>query len=55
MVTEDDLTLPGGRTMRYTDHMSQKCTFETYIILLTNVTSIKLILKIILTRQIIKF
>ena len=34
-----------GHTMRYTDHVSQKCTLEPYIILLTNVTPINLILK----------
>ena len=43
MVTEDDLTLGGGHTMQYTDHVSQNYTTETYIILLTNVTPINLI------------
>ena len=43
MVTEDDLTLGGGYTMQYTAHVLWKCTLETYIILLTNVTSINLI------------
>ena len=32
MVTEDDLTLGGGNTMQYTDHVLQKCSFETYLI-----------------------
>ena len=36
MVSEDDLTLGGGHTVQYIDHISQKCTLETYIILLTN-------------------
>ena len=31
MVTKDDLTLGGGRTMQYTDHESQKCSIDTYI------------------------
>ena len=35
MVTEDDLTLSDGHTMKYTDHVSQKYTLKTYIILLT--------------------
>ena len=38
MVTDGDVTLGGGHTMQYTNHVSQKCTLETYIILLTNVT-----------------
>ena len=38
MVTEGDLTLGDGHTMQYTDHVSQKCTLETYMTLLTNVT-----------------
>ena len=42
MVTEGDLTLGGGYTMQNTDHVSQKCTVETYVIILTNVTSIYL-------------
>ena len=36
MVTEDDLTLDGGHTIQYTNHASQKCTLETYVILSTN-------------------
>ena len=40
MVTEDDLTLDGGHTIQYTDHTSQKCTLETYVILSTNVIPI---------------
>ena len=43
MVMEDDLTLGGGHTMQYTDHVSQKCALELYIILLTNITPINLI------------
>ena len=35
MVTEEDLTLGGKHTMQCTDHVSQSCTIETYIILLT--------------------
>ena len=45
MWTEDDLTWGGGHTTQYTDHVSQNCTLETYMILLTNITSINLILK----------
>ena len=43
MVTKDELSLGGGHTVRYTEHVTQKCTLETYIILLTNVTPINLI------------
>ena len=43
MVIEDDLNLGGGHTMQYTDHVSEKYTLETYMILLTNVTPINLI------------
>ena len=43
MVTEDDLTLGGGHTMQYIDHVSWKCTPETYVILLTSVTQINVI------------
>ena len=42
-VKEDDLTLGGGHTMQYTGHVSQKCTLEIYIILLTNGTTINVI------------
>ena len=42
MVTEDDLRLGGGHTMQYTDGVSWKCTPETYMVLLTNVTPINL-------------
>ena len=45
MVMEEDLTLGGGHTMQYTDHILNKCTLDTYMILLTNVTTINLILK----------
>ena len=34
-----------GHTIQYTDHVSQKCPLETYMILWTNVTPINLILK----------
>ena len=40
MMTEDGLTLAGEHTMRYTDNVLQKSTFETYVILLTIGTSI---------------
>ena len=43
MVMKDDLTLDGGYTVQRIHHVSQKCTVETYIILLTNVTPINLI------------
>ena len=39
MVTEDDLTLGGGRTMQCTDGVSQNCTLEP------NVTAINLMFK----------
>ena len=48
MVMEGDLTLGGEHTIQYTDDVLQNCTFETYIISLTNVTtinSIKIFLK----------
>ena len=45
MVMEYDQNLGGRQAMQYTDHVSQKCTLETYIMLLTNVTSIYLIKK----------
>ena len=32
VVMEDGLTLGGGHTMQYTDHVAQKCTLETYVI-----------------------
>ena len=38
-----DLTLGGGHTRQYTGDVSQKCTLETYIILLTNITVINLL------------
>ena len=40
MVVENDLTLGGGHTIEYKDHVPQKCTRETYVYLLTNVTLI---------------
>ena len=43
MVTEDGLTLGGGHTVQYTDLARQKCTLETSMILLINVTPINLI------------
>lgn len=42
-VTEDDVTVIGEHTVQYTDHVPQQCTPETYIVLLTCVTSIHLI------------
>ena len=33
MVMEDGLTMGGGHTMQYTDHVSQKSTFEIYMTL----------------------
>ena len=42
MVIEEDLTLGGGHTVQYTDHVSQKCTPEDYIIVLPNATPINL-------------
>ena len=42
MVMEDDLTVGGGHTVKYTDHVSEKCTPET---LLTDATEINSILK----------
>ena len=45
MVMKGDLTVVGGHRMQYTDHVSQKCILETYIILLNNVTPINLIIK----------
>ena len=38
MVTEDGSTLGGEFTMQYTEHVSQKYIFETYMVRLTNVT-----------------
>ena len=43
MVPEEDLTLGCGHMMQYTNHVSQKCILETYINLLTDVTSINVI------------
>ena len=43
MVIEDGLTLGGGHTVQHTDLGSQKCTFETYMILVPNVTPINCI------------
>ena len=43
MVMEQDLTLGGRHTMKYTDAVAQKCTLETYVILLINVTPINLL------------
>lgn len=39
----DDGRLGGGHTVRSTDHLSQKCTLETYILLLVNVIPINVI------------
>ena len=40
MVMEGDLIWGGEHTIQYTDDVLQNCTPETYIILLTNVTSV---------------
>ena len=37
---EGNLTLDGEHTIQYTGDVLQKCTLETYIILLINVTSV---------------
>ena len=37
---EGDLTLGGEHAVQYTNDVLKNCTLETYIILLTNVTSI---------------
>lgn len=39
MVMEDDLSLDGGHTKQYAGHVSQKCTLEIHMVLLTNVTN----------------
>ena len=39
---EGDLTQGGEHTILYTNDVLQKCTPEIYIILLTNITQIKL-------------
>ena len=38
MVTEDDLSSSGGHTAQCADNVSWKCTLETYMFLLTNIT-----------------
>ena len=43
MVMEEDFTLDGGDAMQDTDNVSQNCTLETCIILLTTVTPINVI------------
>ena len=53
---EGDWTCGGGEhTIQYTDDLSQNCTPESYVILLTNVTPInsifKIFLKIVKVRQ----
>ena len=45
MVTEDDLSLGGGHIMQYIHYVAEKCTLETYVILLTIATLINLIKK----------
>lgn len=42
-MTEGDLTLGGKHSMQYTDNVSSNCTLETYVILFTNVTPLKLV------------
>ena len=43
MAAEGRFDLGGGPPMQHTDDVPQNCTFETYVILLTNVTPIHLI------------
>ena len=38
LLSEKDLTLGGGHTMPYADHVRQNCTLEAYIIILFNDT-----------------
>ena len=45
MVVGEDLTLGGGHTVQYTDHVSSKCALETCIILLTSATPTHLKIK----------
>ena len=45
MVIEEDLAWGGEYTIQRTDDVLQNCTPETYVILLTNVTSINSIKK----------
>lgn len=40
IMMEDDLAFGGGPLMQYTDDVSQKCTLETCITLLTNITPV---------------
>ena len=40
MVMEGDVTWDGEHTIQYTDNVLQNYTLETYIILLTNVTTV---------------
>ena len=40
MVMEEDLTMGSRHTVQYTSDVSQNCTLETYVILLTNVTPV---------------
>ena len=42
-VWEGDLTLGGEHTTHCTAHVSQNCTLETYVVLLTKVTPMNLI------------
>ena len=48
-LTDGDLTLGGKQMVQYENDVLQNCTFEAYIILLTNITpihSIKILKKI---------
>ena len=38
LVTENDLISGRGHAIQYVDHVSEKSTLETYIVLSTNVT-----------------
>ena len=42
MATGDDLTLGGGHTMQFIDHVSQRRALANYVTLSTNVTPINL-------------
>ena len=55
VVLEHDLTVGGGQAMQHTDHVSQKCILEMYMILLTDVTPINLILKRVQTWRYLHF
>lgn len=45
MVSEGDLPLDCEHTMHHTGHVSHKCILESFVILLTIITPIRLIIK----------